>query len=44
LGYLDNTHGEEFPPNYNGSLATAGGVIFTALLDGTVAAFDDSTL
>jgi alcohol dehydrogenase (cytochrome c) len=31
-------------PNYSGSVATAGGLIFTALLDGTVAAFDDTTL
>jgi alcohol dehydrogenase (cytochrome c) len=31
-------------PNYSGTLATAGGLIFLALLDGTVAAFDDTTL
>jgi len=31
-------------PNYSGTLATAGGVVFVALLDGTVAAFDDTTL
>jgi alcohol dehydrogenase (cytochrome c) len=31
-------------PNYSGTLATAGGVVFVALLDGTVAAFDDATL
>jgi len=31
-------------PNYSGSLATGGGLVFIALLDGTVAAFDDSTL
>jgi alcohol dehydrogenase (cytochrome c) len=31
-------------PNYSGTLATAGGVVFLALLDGTVAAFDDTTL
>ncbi len=31
-------------PNASGTLATAGGVVFTALLDGTVAAFDDTTL
>jgi alcohol dehydrogenase (cytochrome c) len=31
-------------PNYSGTLATAGGLVFLALLDGTVAAFDDSSL
>src|SRR3984957_13410122 len=31
-------------PNYSGALATAGGLVFIALLDGTVAAFDDTTL
>jgi alcohol dehydrogenase (cytochrome c) len=31
-------------PNYSGTLATAGGLVFTALLDGTVAAFDDTSL
>jgi alcohol dehydrogenase (cytochrome c) len=31
-------------PNYSGTLATAGGLIFFGLLDGTVAAFDDTTL
>src|SRR5262249_49163844 len=31
-------------PNYSGTLATAGGVIFVALLDGTIAAFDDTPL
>ncbi|HMA74681.1 MAG TPA: PQQ-binding-like beta-propeller repeat protein [Xanthobacteraceae bacterium] len=31
-------------PNYSGTLATGGGLIFLALLDGTVAAFDDATL
>jgi alcohol dehydrogenase (cytochrome c) len=31
-------------PNYAGTLATAGGLVFTALLDGTVAAYDDTTL
>jgi alcohol dehydrogenase (cytochrome c) len=31
-------------PNASGTLTTAGGVVFTALLDGTVAAFDDTTL
>jgi alcohol dehydrogenase (cytochrome c) len=31
-------------PNYSGTLATAGGLVFVALLDGTIAAFDDTTL
>jgi alcohol dehydrogenase (cytochrome c) len=31
-------------PNYAGTLATAGGLVFHALLDGTVAAYDDTTL
>ena len=31
-------------PNYSGTLATAGGLVFLALLDGTVAAFADTTL
>jgi alcohol dehydrogenase (cytochrome c) len=31
-------------PNYSGSLATGGGLVFIGLLDGTVAAFDDTTL
>jgi alcohol dehydrogenase (cytochrome c) len=31
-------------PNYSGTLATAGGLVFLGLLDGTVAAFDDTTL
>src|SRR5258707_4966404 len=31
-------------PNYSGTLATGGGVVFLALLDGTVAAYDDTTL
>jgi alcohol dehydrogenase (cytochrome c) len=30
--------------NFSGILATAGGLIFTALLDGTVAAYDDTSL
>jgi alcohol dehydrogenase (cytochrome c) len=30
--------------NYSGTLATSGGLVFLALLDGTVAAFDDTTL
>jgi len=29
-------------PNYSGTLATGGGVVFLALLDGTVAAYDDT--
>jgi alcohol dehydrogenase (cytochrome c) len=31
-------------PNYSGTLATGGGLIFLALLDGSVAAYDDTTL
>ena len=31
-------------PNYSGALATAGGLVFLALMDGTVAAFDDTSL
>jgi alcohol dehydrogenase (cytochrome c) len=31
-------------PNYSGTVATGGGLVFLALLDGTVAAFDDTTL
>jgi alcohol dehydrogenase (cytochrome c) len=31
-------------PNYSGALATAGGVVFVALMDGTIAAYDDTTL
>jgi len=31
-------------PNYSGALATGGGLVFLALTDGTVAAYDDSTL
>jgi alcohol dehydrogenase (cytochrome c) len=31
-------------PNYSGTLATGGGLVFLALLDGTVAAFDATTL
>ncbi len=31
-------------PNYSGTLATAGGIVFLALTDGTVAAYDESTL
>ena len=31
-------------PNASGTLTTAGGLVFTGLLDGTVAAYDDTTL
>jgi alcohol dehydrogenase (cytochrome c) len=31
-------------PNYSGTLTTGGGLVFLALFDGTVAAFDDTTL
>jgi alcohol dehydrogenase (cytochrome c) len=31
-------------PNYSGTLATAGGLIFLALTDGTIAAYDDTTV
>jgi alcohol dehydrogenase (cytochrome c) len=31
-------------PNYSGALSTAGGLVFIGLLDGSVAALDDSTL
>ena len=31
-------------PNYAGALATGGGLVFIALLDGTVAAYDDTTM
>jgi alcohol dehydrogenase (cytochrome c) len=31
-------------PNYSGTLATAGGLVFTALLDGSVLAYDDTSL
>jgi alcohol dehydrogenase (cytochrome c) len=31
-------------PNYSGTLATGGGLVFVALLDGSVAAYDDTTL
>jgi alcohol dehydrogenase (cytochrome c) len=35
----------EFPyPNSSGTLSTAGGVVFTGLLDGTLVALDDQTL
>src|SRR5262249_14906198 len=31
-------------PNHSGVLTTAGGIVVTALLDGTVVAYDDQTL
>jgi alcohol dehydrogenase (cytochrome c) len=31
-------------PNFSGTLVTGGGLVFLALLDGTVAAYDDTTL
>ncbi len=31
-------------PNFSGTLATGGGLVFLGLLDGTVAAFDDTSL
>ena len=31
-------------PDSSGALATAGGIVFTALLDGTILALDDETL
>jgi len=31
-------------PNNSGTLVTAGGLVFLALLDGTIAAYDDTTL
>jgi alcohol dehydrogenase (cytochrome c) len=31
-------------PNYAGAMTTAGGLVFVGLLDGTVAAYDDTTL
>jgi alcohol dehydrogenase (cytochrome c) len=31
-------------PNYSGTLVTAGGLVFIALMDGTVSAHDDTTL
>jgi alcohol dehydrogenase (cytochrome c) len=50
LAMLDPATGEvkkrvELPyPNESGALATAGGIVVTALLDGTLLAFDDQTL
>ncbi len=36
---------KEFPyPNFAGVLSTAGGIVVTALLDGTIVALDDETL
>ena len=35
----------EFPyPNSSGTLTTAGGIVMTGLLDGTIVALDDQTL
>jgi glucose dehydrogenase len=35
----------EFPyPNSSGTLSTAGGLVFTGMLDGTIVALDDQTL
>jgi alcohol dehydrogenase (cytochrome c) len=31
-------------PNFSGALTTAGGLVFTGLVDGTVAAYDDASL
>jgi len=31
-------------PNFSGTLVTGGGLVFLALMDGTVAAYDDTTL
>jgi alcohol dehydrogenase (cytochrome c) len=31
-------------PNYSGTLATAGGVVFTGFTDGSLIAYDDATL
>jgi alcohol dehydrogenase (cytochrome c) len=31
-------------PNFSGALTTAGGLVFSGLLDGTVAAYDDTSL
>jgi len=31
-------------PNYAGAMSTAGGLVFTALMDGSLIAFDDETL
>jgi alcohol dehydrogenase (cytochrome c) len=31
-------------PNFSGTLSTGGGLVFIGLLDGTIAAFDESTL
>jgi alcohol dehydrogenase (cytochrome c) len=47
---LDPVTGEikkraEFPfPNASGTLSTAGGLVFTGMLDGTIVALDDETL
>ncbi len=31
-------------PNYSGTLATGGGLVFLALMDGTIIAYDDTTI
>ena len=31
-------------PNYSGTLATGGGLVFLALMDGTIVAYDDTTI
>jgi len=31
-------------PNYSGTLVTGGGLVFLALLDGTIIAYDDTTI
>jgi len=31
-------------PNYSGALSTGGGLVFLALMDGTIAAYDDTSL
>jgi alcohol dehydrogenase (cytochrome c) len=50
ISMLDPVSGEirkraEFPyPNSSGTLTTAGGLVFTGMLDGTIVALDDETL
>jgi alcohol dehydrogenase (cytochrome c) len=50
ISMIDPASGEikkraEFPyPNSSGILSTAGGLVFTGLLDGTIVALDDQTL
>jgi alcohol dehydrogenase (cytochrome c) len=31
-------------PNYSGTLVTGGGLVFLALMDGTIIAYDDTTI